>query len=354
MLFRQLFDPESSTYTYLLADTATKRALLIDPVRDQVERDIQLIDELGLTLAYTLETHVHADHIAGSGTLRKRLGSRSFMSERAGAECADVMLKDGQQIELDGIQLEARLTPGHTNGCVSYVDHAGGRVFTGDTLLIRGCGRTDFQQGSSDELYSSVHDKLFTLPEHYLVYPGHDYRGRTVSSIAEEKQHNPRLGGGRTREEFVDIMANLKLSQPKKISIAVPANLECGLPHASEPPAERGWAPIERVDGVPEVTPEWVVGHADEVRVIDVRELDELEGALGRFPGAEHVPLAQLESALPQWNQEDPHVVLCKSGGRSGRAAAAMEKAGFKRVASMRGGMLAWRDAATTESVTCG
>ena len=246
-MFRQLFDPESSTYTYLLADPETKRALLIDPVRDQIERDTKLLEELGLTLTYTLETHVHADHIAGSGMLRKQLGSRSHMSERAGAACADVMLKDGQLIELDGIQIEARLTPGHTNGCVSYVDHRGGRVFTGDTLLIRGCGRTDFQQGSSDDLYASVHDKLFTLPDHYMVYPGHDYRGRTVSTIGEEKQHNPRLGAGKTREEFVEIMANLKLSQPKKIAIAVPREPGVRVAHAAcERATARAWLGADR------------------------------------------------------------------------------------------------------------
>lgn len=341
-MFRQLFDRESSTYTYLLADPSSKRAILIDPVRDQAERDQTLLAELGLTLAYTLETHVHADHIAGSGLLRKRLGSRSVMSERAGAPCADVLIADGGFIEMDGIQIEARLTPGHTNGCVSYVHHASGRVFTGDTLLIRGCGRTDFQQGSSRDLWNSVHDKLFTLPDHYLVYPGHDYRGRTVSTIAEEKAHNPRLGGDRTLVDFVEIMANLNLSQPKKIAIAVPANLECGLPQASEPPPERGWASITRVDEVPEVDVAWVGRHADEVTVIDVREPAELDGPLGRFPNALHVPLATLGAKLDDLDPEAPYVTLCRSGGRSGKAATLMEKAGFKRVASMRGGMLAW------------
>lgn len=235
MIFRQLFDPESSTYTYLLGDEKTRKAILIDPVRDQVERDAQLLAELDLELTFTLETHVHADHIAGSGVLRQRFGTKSVMSEDAGAACADIMVADGQRLELGAIQIEARKTPGHTNGCVSYVvtevgSDAPAKVFTGDALLIRGCGRTDFQQGDPVTLYESVHQKLFSLPDETGVFPGHDYKGRTMSTIAEEKQHNPRLGGGKTKEEFVAIMNALKLPQPKKIAEAVPANLLCGVP----------------------------------------------------------------------------------------------------------------------------
>jgi sulfur dioxygenase len=226
MIFRQLFDPVSSTYTYLLGDPQTGQALLIDPVLEQVDSYLALLESLSLKLVYTLETHVHADHVTAASFLRERLGSRSVVKADAGAACADIPVEDGQMITLGSIQLEVRSTPGHTFGCVSYVMED--RVFTGDTLLIGGCGRTDFQQGSSHTLYQSVTQRLFTLPPDTLVYPGHDYKGRTVSTIGEERAINARLGGGKTEEEFVEIMANLKLSYPKQIDRALPANLACG------------------------------------------------------------------------------------------------------------------------------
>jgi sulfur dioxygenase len=362
MIFRQLFDPESSTYTYLLGDEPTGEALLIDPVRDMVERDTQILTELGLRLVLTLETHVHADHIAGSGVLRQRLGSRSVMSEDAGAACADVMVADGQHLALGAIQIEARKTPGHTNGCVSYVVSETGssepaKVFTGDALLIRGCGRTDFQQGDASTLYESVTTKVFSLPDSTWIYPGHDYKGRTVSTVGEEKRFNPRLGGGKTKEQFVKIMGDLKLPQPKKIAEAVPANLLCGVPQAAEHPPERAWAPIERMpDDVPEVTVAWTREHLGEFRLIDVRELEEYQGELGHIPGSELLPLGTVEKSVAAWDREQPVVVVCRSGGRSGRAAKSLESMGFKRIASMRGGMLEWNRgaSASTESVTCG
>lgn len=362
MIFRQLFDPESSTYTYLLGDPATGEAILVDPVRDMVERDLQILAELDLKLTLTLETHVHADHIAGSGVLRQRVGSRSVMSEDAGAACADVMVKDGEQIQLGAIRVEARKTPGHTNGCVSYVvteegSHEPAKVFTGDALLIRGCGRTDFQQGDAGTLFDSVTQKIFTLPDATWIYPGHDYKGRTVSTVAEEKRHNPRLGGGKTREEFVKIMGELKLAQPKKIAEAVPANLMCGVPQAAEKPPERAWAPIERMpDEVPEVTVAWTREHLGEFRLIDVRELEEYQGELGHVAGSELLPLGTVERSVESWDREQPIVILCRSGARSGRAAKSLESMGFKRVASMRGGMLEWnRSAIVSEGApSCG
>lgn len=229
MLFRQLFDSESSTYTYLLADTKTREAVLIDPVREQHERDWAILRELGLKLVHTLETHVHADHITGSGLMRERAGSTSVMSVHAGAGCADRLVTTGETVDFGSCSLEVRLTPGHTDGCVSLVDHAGGRVFTGDTLLIRGCGRTDFQQGDARTLYASVHEQLFSLPDATTLYPGHDYKGCTSSSIGEEKEHNPRLGGDKSVQEFVGIMADLQLAPPRKLDVAVPANLGCGV-----------------------------------------------------------------------------------------------------------------------------
>jgi sulfur dioxygenase len=232
MLFRQLFDPETSTYTYLLADPQTKEAVLIDPVKETVERDMQLLRELGLTLRFVLETHVHADHVTSAGILRERLGAQTVVSRAGGAPCADVAVADGDVLRVGALALEVRQTPGHTDGCVTYVEHTRKLAFTGDALLIRGCGRTDFQQGNAHTLYRSVHDKLFTLPDDTAIYPAHDYKGRTMSTVGEEKALNPRLGGGLTEAQFVEIMAGLKLAAPKNIDEAVPANLQCGRPQA--------------------------------------------------------------------------------------------------------------------------
>jgi sulfur dioxygenase len=226
MLFRQLFDPASSTYTYLLADGG--EAVLIDPVLEQVERDAALIGELGLKLLWTLETHVHADHITGGWTLKQRLRSRIALSAAAKAAGADRVLHDGDRIQFGGRSLEVRATPGHTASCLTYVLDDQNMAFTGDCVLIRGCGRTDFQEGSSAQLYRSVRDKIFSLPDTCLLYPGHDYRGFTVTSVGEEKAHNPRLGLARSEQDFAECMANLKLAYPKKIDVAVPANLQCG------------------------------------------------------------------------------------------------------------------------------
>lgn len=228
MIFRQLFDPDSSTYSYLLADEATREALLIDPVREQVARDVTLIEELGLTLRFTVETHVHADHITGAASLRERLGSRAVVGAAAGVACADLALADGALLRVGGIALRAIATPGHTSGCTSYHCAASGMAFTGDALLIRGCGRTDFQQGDARRLFRSVRERLLTLPDATLLYPGHDYRGRTVTTVAEEKRWNPRLGLARSEDEFVAIMAALKLDTPRRMAESVPANLLCG------------------------------------------------------------------------------------------------------------------------------
>uniref|UniRef100_A0A8D8Q1V2 Persulfide dioxygenase ETHE1, mitochondrial n=1 Tax=Cacopsylla melanoneura TaxID=428564 RepID=A0A8D8Q1V2_9HEMI len=228
-LFRQLFDHTSSTYTYILADKLSKETIIIDPVLEQVERDLRLIKELGLSLKYVVNTHVHADHITGSGKIKTLMkGVQSVISKESGA-VADVHVTHGDNIQFGDQELEVRATPGHTNGCVTYVNQGEGMVFTGDTLLIRGCGRTDFQQGDSHRLYQSVAREIFTLPEHFRIYPAHDYRGFAHSTVGEEKRFNPRLGDEKTEDEFVNIMNNLKLSLPKKIDEAVPANIICGL-----------------------------------------------------------------------------------------------------------------------------
>jgi glyoxylase-like metal-dependent hydrolase (beta-lactamase superfamily II) len=231
VIFRQLFEPLSSTYTYLLADADTREAVLIDPVIEELEAYVALLAELGLTLRLTLETHLHADHVTAAASLRDRLGSKVGIQADAGASGADLWLRDGDVVRIGSIGIEVRATPGHTDGCVSY--HVGDRVFTGDALLIGGCGRTDFQQGSAERLHESVTTRIFTLPDDTLVYPAHDYRGRTVSTVKEERGTNARLGGGRTREEFVAIMAALALPRPKQIDRALPANQRCG--RESEP-----------------------------------------------------------------------------------------------------------------------
>ncbi|HET9956838.1 MAG TPA: MBL fold metallo-hydrolase [Polyangiaceae bacterium] len=346
MLFRQLFDQESSTYTYLLADQASRKAVIIDPVFEQVERDATLIRELDLELLFALDTHVHADHVTGSGLLKQRLGAKTVLSERAGAVCADKLVKHGDQIVFGGSRLEIRETPGHTNGCLSYVSHESARVFTGDALLIRGSGRTDFQQGSSDLLYRSVIEQIFTLPDETEVFPGHDYKGRSSSSIAEEKRWNPRLGQGKSAQEFATIMRELKLPHPRKMDIAVPANLYCGVrPDSSRPRAEAdtSFAPVViSGSGVPELGSEWVAGNAGDLTVLDVREPDEFLGELGHLPTAELVPLAALAARAASLPRERPLLTVCRSGGRSGQAALLLLQHGFTRVASLRGGMLDW------------
>ena len=227
MLFRQLFEPISSTYTYLLGCEETGKAILIDPVLPAWQRDLEAIDELGLELAYTLDTHIHADHITAARKLRQEAGSRIAHPAFDRLACVDLPLEEGRPLELGSIRVDPLFTPGHTDGHHAYLVE--GRVFTGDALLIDGCGRTDFQDGDAPALYRSVREKLFALPEDTLLYPAHDYEGRRVSSIGQEKARNPRLGGNKTLGEFVEIMRDLKLAYPKFIDFAVPGNRECGV-----------------------------------------------------------------------------------------------------------------------------
>ena len=227
MLFRQLFEPLSSTYTYLLGCEATGQALLIDPVVNAMERDLALVAELGLRLAYSIDTHIHADHITAALHLTQRTGSRSAAPARDRLPCVDVPVDDGVPLRMGSVELRPLHTPGHTDGHFAYV--CGERVFTGDALLIDGCGRTDFQNGDARALYRSVRERLFTLPDDQLVCPAHDYQGRRVSTIVQERERNPRLGGDRTLEEFERLMAELKLPYPKFIDYAVPGNRACGV-----------------------------------------------------------------------------------------------------------------------------
>ncbi|MCA9515989.1 MAG: MBL fold metallo-hydrolase [Myxococcales bacterium] len=224
MILRQLFDSDSSTYTYLIADPTTREAVLVDPVLEHVERDLKLLAELGLELRYVLETHVHADHVTAAGQLRERTGARTCASG-AGAPCVDQHLTDGDVVRVGDVAITALATPGHTDDGMSF--HVGRYVLTGDTLLIRGCGRADFQNGDAGALWDSITGVLFALPDDTVVLPGHDYKGFTSSTIGEEKRVNPRVAG-RDRAAFIELMAALNLPRPKKLDVAVPANRACG------------------------------------------------------------------------------------------------------------------------------
>ena len=230
MLLRQLFDQDSWTYSYLLADPDSGEAILIDSVLEQVDRDAQLIAELGLTLVYAIETHVQPDHVTGSGELRKRIGAKTGVSAVSDVPCADESLRHGDTLRFGRYELQVRSTPGHTSGCLTFVPEADGKTmaFTGDALFVRGCGRTDFQQGDAATLYQSVNREIFSLPSDTLIFPAHDYRGHTMSTVGEERAFNPRLNTAVSEDEFVEFMAGLKLGDPKRMDVAVPANLACG------------------------------------------------------------------------------------------------------------------------------
>jgi glyoxylase-like metal-dependent hydrolase (beta-lactamase superfamily II)/rhodanese-related sulfurtransferase len=344
MLFRQLFDPGSSTYTYLVADEATGDAALIDPVFERHARDAALVRELGLTLRCTLDTHCHADHVTGAWLMKLATGSAIGLSPAYGAEGVDLPLVDGAVVRLGAVALEVRATPGHTDGCVALVLADRSAVFTGDALLIRGAGRTDFQQGDAHRLYHSIQRQLFSLPDPCVVYPGHDYEGRTASTIGEERRHNPRIGGGAREEDFVGYMHNLALPHPKQLAVALPANLRCGRPADGALPATPSWGPvITTYAGVGEIASEWVAAHRADVHLLDVRAAVELDGDLGRLEGAQHIPLDELRARVGEVPADRPVVVLCQTGRRSALGAAILARAGHPQVANLAGGMVGWR-----------
>ena len=346
MIFRQLFDPQSSTYTYLLADSATGEAVLIDPVFEHARRDAALIEELGLKLKFTLETHVHADHVTGAALIKRRLGAKIALSKASGAEGADRYLADGDAVAFGKHALEVRATPGHTSGCISYVLDDRSMAFTGDALLIRGCGRTDFQQGSAPRLFHSVRERLFSLPDECLLYPAHDYRGLTSSSVGEEKKYNPRLAQTIGEADFVGYMTNLGLAHPKLMEVAVPANLRCGRPEKDEMSnaGDNDWAPLAYTfAGIWELQPDWLADNPGSAQVLDVREAPEFTGALGHIAGAKLIPLGTLTQRFSEIKKDKPVVVVCRSGARSAQATVMLRGAGFARVANLAGGMLRWR-----------
>ena len=359
MIFKQLFDAETWTYTYLIADPVSKEAVFIDPVNTHTDDYIALLEEHGLQLKYSLETHVHADHITASGHLRQLLGAQTGVSQLCGAETADIQIQDGDIFEFaGGEQIKVIATPGHTRGSLSFLWRD--RVFTGDSLLIGGCGRTDFQGGDAGAQYDSITQRLFTLPDDTLVYPGHDYQQHWVSTIRQERITNPRLAG-KTREEFIEVMKNLNLPKPRLIDEAVPANRRCGLEEN-----ERQDTVAVRETALPvrhEISPQEMVAeakqHITEVNVaiakqlvaegniviVDVRE--ESEYANGYIDNALLVPRGVLEfkiGNIPELADKSKAVLMyCRTGGRSALAAQAMQQLGYKNVLSIAGGFEAWQ-----------
>jgi glyoxylase-like metal-dependent hydrolase (beta-lactamase superfamily II)/rhodanese-related sulfurtransferase len=319
--------------------------VLIDPVFEQARRDAALVEELGLKLLWTLETHVHADHVTAAWLLKQKLGSRIALSAAGGAEGADLLLKNKDVIRFGKRRLEARATPGHTNGCMTYVLDDRSMAFTGDAVLIRGCGRTDFQQGDAHALFRSVREQVFSLPDACLIYPAHDYRGLTASSVGEEKIFNPRLAESVGEGDFTGYMGNLGLAHPKQMDVAVPANLRCGQPQkAMTLVKDPDWAPLTfTFAGIWEVQPHWLEEHLREVQIVDVREPDEFNGSLGHIPDAVLLPLGKLNERIGEISKAKPVVVVCRSGARSAQATVLLGKAGFEKVANLSGGMLRWR-----------
>jgi len=345
LIFRQLIDPQSSTYTYLLGDSKSGEAVLIDPVFEQARRDAALLNELGLRLIYTLETHVHADHVTGAWLLKRRFGSQIGVAKASGALGADRYLAHGDRVALGNRQLQVRATPGHTNGCLTYVLDNESMAFTGDCLLIRGSGRTDFQQGDPHVMYRSVHSEIFRLPEDCLLYPAHDYSGLTVTSVGEERRFNPRLGGEIGEDDFAGYMNNMHLPHPKQIDIAVPANLRCGQQeNEAGTLSEPTWAPLTYTfAGIWELSPQALEEAAGGVQIVDVREPGEFDGPLGHIRDAKLIPLGELSSRAGGLDRKHPIVAVCRSGGRSAQAVTILQKAGFSQVANLAGGMLRWR-----------
>ena len=344
LLFRQLFDADTGTFTYLLADVASGEGVLIDPVFEQHSRDLSLIQELGIRLVACLDTHAHADHVTGSWLMHQATGSAIGLAAAARAENVSLPLQHGDRVPFGTRQLEVRSTPGHTDGCVSYVLDDRSLAFTGDALLVRGCGRCDFQQGNAHTLWSSITEQLFTLPDTCLLYPGHDYTGRTVTSVAEEKAFNARLGGAATERDFVGHMQAMKLPHPHKIAEALPGNLRSGKPR-QEMPSET-WAPLSRsYAGLPELPPSWVVDHLAELTLLDVRSAEEFLGPDGHVAGSLLLPLPELEQRSGEIPAGKPVVVVCHSGSRSALATQQLLKAGRSQVANLHGGLARWGDA---------
>lgn len=319
--------------------------MFIDTVFEQHARDRALLGELGLTLAAVLDTHCHADHVTGAWLMQQATGCRIGVSRRyqPPVEGVDLPLDHGDRVDFGGRHLAVRATPGHTDGCLTLVLDDGSMAFTGDALLIRGAGRCDFQHGSAHALYQSITREIFSLPDDCLLYPAHDYAGRTASSVLEEKTHNPRVGGGADERDFVGFMQNLNLPHPKQIDVAVPANMRCGRPADGKVPSVADWGPVRQTyAGVLEIEPDWVAEHLADLHVLDVRQPAEMQESLGRIAGARLVPLNELKARIAEVPRDRPVVAVCHAGTRSAQATVILRGAGLARCANLRGGMLLW------------
>jgi glyoxylase-like metal-dependent hydrolase (beta-lactamase superfamily II)/rhodanese-related sulfurtransferase len=337
MIFRQLFDCVSGTYSYLLASRAGGEALILDPVLEKADRYCQLLRELDLRLVKAVDTHLHADHVTGLGELRDRTQCITIMGEQSKADVVSMRVSDGDKVMIEGLSLDVMYTPGHTDDSYSYL--MGDRVFTGDTLLIRGTGRTDFQNGSSRAQYDSIFNRLLKLPDETMVFPAHDYKGDTVSTIGEERRYNPRLQV-RSVDEYIELMANLKLPNPKMMDVAVPANMHVGL-HQEEL-ARQGLALSAR-DAIASL------GRPD-ILLVDLRENSE-RAKHGTISGALHAPYPSIgENLLPGGMLREVAaatgrrvVFFCAFGERSAMAVAAARSAGLANTAHIEGGIDAWK-----------
>jgi sulfur dioxygenase len=335
MIFRQLYDSVSGTYTYMIASRRGGEALIIDPVLEKVDRYLQLVRELDLRLVKAIDTHLHADHVTGLGALRDRTQCITVMGAQTKADVVSMRVTEGDKLQIEKVSLNVLYTPGHTDDSYSYL--MGDRVFTGDTLLIRGTGRTDFQNGDPRQQYESIFGKLLTLPEETLVYPAHDYKGDTVSTIGEEKRHNPRLRVA-SIDEYVDVMNNLRLPSPKMMDVAVPANMKVGL--AQNEIARRGWSvtPVQAFD---------LLGRPD-IAWIDLREQSERDKH-GIIAGSLHAPYAHLQDTIRSGALADLLKPPCKRllfycafGERSAMAVQAAQAAGIVSACHLEGGIDAW------------
>jgi len=337
MIFRQLFDSVSGTYSYLLASRAGGEALILDPVLEKADRYCQLLRELDLRLVKAVDTHLHADHVTGLGELRDRTQCITIMGEQSKADVVSMRVSDGDKVMIEGLSLDVMYTPGHTDDSYSYL--MGDRVFTGDTLLIRGTGRTDFQNGSSREQYESIFNRLLKLPDETFVFPAHDYKGDTVSTIGEERRYNPRLQV-RSVDEYIELMANLKLPNPKMMDVAVPANMHVGL-HQEEL-AKQGLA-LSALDAIKSL------GRPD-ILLVDLRETSE-RAKHGTISGALHAPYPSInENLQPGGMLREVAaatgrrvVFFCAFGERSAMAVAAAKSAGLANTAHIEGGIDAWK-----------
>ena len=331
MIFRQLFDSASSTYTYLLASRVGGEALLLDPVLEKTDRYLKLLEELNLKLVKVVDTHVHADHVTAMGALRDKTSCVTVMGEQSPVDVVSMRVSDGERVTIEGLSMTAMHTPGHTDD--SYCFRMDDRVFTGDTLLIRGTGRTDFQNGDAGQQYDSLFDGVLKLPESTLVYPAHDYKGDTVSTIGEEKSSNPRLQVA-GRAEYIELMANLKLANPKMMDVAVPENMRMGLN-------------FDRQCEVATIAPERIIAdNAEGMMIVDLREEGERVKS-GVIPGSVHAPYSRLDQHLDMLRQAEGRDVVfyCAVGERSTMAVNIARDRGVSGCVHIPGGFIAWAEA---------